>query len=175
MDCIDPRATGQRARHLFHAILATIEHDDCNVRGHAAQELLIIRDSGVNEDNLRPRLARVIGRNGVKQFLRLILCRSWLSTTFCGHRRFGLFLRDLLLIDFRRRGCGGCIKHEAEFEREQGCFDPGGARGLLSRLRPVILLWRCAFFCPSMCRPLLVLQYPVRSSSTYSVQRWRSA
>ncbi len=148
MDRIDPRATGQRARHLFHAILLTIEHDDCDVRVHAAQEFLIIRDGGINEDNLRPGLARVIGRNGLKQFLRLILYRGWLSTTFCGHRRFGLFLRDLFLIDFRRRGCGGRIEHEAGFEREQGCLDSEGARSLWSRLRPVILLWRCAFFLP---------------------------
>ena len=86
MNRIDPRATSERARHLFHAILLTIEHNDCDVRGHAAQEFLIIRDGRINEDNLGPGLARVIGRNGVKQFLRLILYRGWLSTTFCRHR-----------------------------------------------------------------------------------------
>ncbi len=69
MDGVDVSTTSKGTRHLLDAVAFAIKQDDFGVRIHPAQELLIVRDGGINEDDFLSRLDRQIGSEGLEQLL----------------------------------------------------------------------------------------------------------
>ncbi|TKS62630.1 MAG: hypothetical protein EWM73_02282 [Nitrospira sp.] len=129
VDCVDARTTGENLRHLLHAVTGRVEHDHFDVGADAVEELLVLADTGGQEDDLLAGGGCIVHRQGIEQRLvasgglrfarrrigRAVSCRSVISR----EGRLSLALRDLLGGHGTDRGHGSPVEHDARFERKQ--------------------------------------------------------
>ena len=96
MDGIDAGSPREGLSHLLNAVLASIKHDDFNMRVHSREHFLVVRHGGIDEGNLHALFCRHI----IRQPLYDILTSTLLPTgrfmrSIVGHRRLRLLLRHL--------------------------------------------------------------------------------
>ena len=122
MHCVDAGPTSEGLRHLLHAVAGWIEDNHFNVGADAVEQLLVVADTGGQEQDLLAGDRGIVHRQGIEQRLvaggGLRFARRG-SGRVIGCRRVSLTLRELLGGDGAGRLHGSPVEHDARFECQQ--------------------------------------------------------